>query len=221
MKTILTLASATALAAFAAGTAGATVVGGAVTGGDAAANGGVFVNLTPASGTVGADNFNDYNLRAFDEQQDVTLTSAYAADFGVNLNVGDIVNSHYVVYDPDTTRPIASQEGYIDFNKPVLAVIFDGAVLDASDSELGLASVTYALNGDPKRGPEGADTVTINPGEPGRVYISWKASTPGDDFRVITDATAAPIAAAIPVPAALPLLATALGLFGFFGRRKA
>jgi hypothetical protein len=38
---------------------------------------------------------------------------------------------------------------------------------------------------------------------------------------VITDATAAPIAAAIPVPAALPLLATALGLFGFFGRRKA
>ena len=81
----LALAACAALA-FAAPPASATIVSGAVTGGD---TGGIFVKLsvpltgsTPAN-TVGADNFQSPNLFGFDESQNILLGSA------LNMDIGD------------------------------------------------------------------------------------------------------------------------------------
>lgn len=104
---------AVALAVGLAGSAQAVVVGGAVTGGGALAQGGGFVALpvpfaAPVSGdvSVGDNTFQTPNLYAFNEDQNILIPSEIEVDIGTNPLAGEIVASHYVFFDPQSLTRI-------------------------------------------------------------------------------------------------------------------
>ena len=155
---------------------------------DAYDQGGVFTELTlpftPPNGTqnnVGNDTFNTPNLYAFNEGQNITLTQDYTVNIGTDLSSGEIISSHYVFFDPDFR---SYQQGWVDFDSAIIAVITSSTLLGASDSFLN-NNVTY-LSPD-FRGLESDDAVSIGTGtELNRLYVDWKANSPGDFVRVIT-----------------------------------
>ncbi len=181
-----------------ASSAHAIVMDGAVTdiagtgaGSDAYDQGGIFSELTlpftPPNGnqnTVGNDTFQTPNLYAFNEGQNITLTQNYSVNIGSNLETGDVISSHYVFFDPSSTT---AQQGWVDFDANIIAVITSTSLLSASDSFLN-NNVTYLNPG--ARGLESGDSVSIGDvanGELDRLYVDWFASTPGDFVRVITE----------------------------------
>ena len=167
--------------------AGATIVGGTVTGGTAFAAGGTFVLLTVPLGnplgapnSVGNNTFQTPNLYGFDEDQNVVAgPGALATDTGVNpIAAGTIVASHYIFFDPDPSQHII---GTVDFDSDILAIISSTGNLAASDY-LANTGVNY-LNPS-ARGLEPRDSVTIN--GPRQILFDTFASTPGDYVRVLT-----------------------------------
>lgn len=181
------------LAALASGAANAAIVTGDVTGGS---SGGAFVELNPTVAsplTVGNDNFNDPNLYAFNERQNVTLTSAIGG-----IAAGTIVSSHYVFFDP-VNRPASTVIGNVTFDGTILAVLTSTSALAATDALFSAPNVTY-LN-PTNRGLEGADALSF---ANQTVSVDFRATTPGDYVRVIT--------AAVPEPATWAMM-----LLGFFG----
>ena len=191
-------------------TAHAAVIGGGVTGGDSLDVGGLFVELDPNSAfTVGNNTFQDPNLYAFDEDQNIVIPSDIAVDIGTSPMEGEVVASHYVFFDPLSTT---SQMGFVDFDAPIFGVATSTANLAASDFLLN-NSVTY-LN-PTLRGLESQDFVGIDPNDGNRLLVDWSASTPGDYVRVFTmeSPTAAdPNPSIIPLPASGALLLAGLGL---------
>jgi len=175
----------------------AIVMNGAVTdiagtgaGRDAYDQQGVFTELTlpfnPPNGsqnTVGEDTFQTPNLYAFNEGQNILLNQAYSVDIGTALVSGNTISSHYVFFDPNNST---DQQGWVDFDADIIAVITSTTNLDASDSFLN-NNVNY-LN-PAARGLERGDIVSIGDGlgsNLNRLYVDWKASSPGDFVRVIT-----------------------------------
>jgi hypothetical protein len=170
----------------------ATIVGGAATAGDAMVRGGEFETLTlPLSNpsgqpnSVGNDNFDSNNFFAFDEDQNIVLTSPLQVDLlastgnSGSLAAGTTVASHYLFFDPGPSRHIV---GTVDFDSAVLAVITSTANLAASDF-LAQTGVDY-LN--PRlRGLEARDVVTITGLQ--QIEVDFRASSPGDYIRVLTD----------------------------------
>ncbi|MEM7081777.1 MAG: dockerin type I domain-containing protein [Pseudomonadota bacterium] len=155
---------------------GTATLAGVVTGGSAAEAGGVFRQICDPIGPVGADNFNSFDLFAFEEQQAVELTAPLAVDENFSIDAGEIVSSFYVVFDPvvDTRN-----QGTITFPDDIIAVIKDRTQLQDSEF-LGNASATY-LEPD-LLGLEGSDNFTINGNE---LFVSFRASSPGDSVRVL------------------------------------
>lgn len=210
---------AAAVVAATANPASAAVVVGAITGGTVFGSGAFLLIAPPAA--VGFDNFNDDNLRAFNEVQNVTLTSALTLDTGtvpgpVTLGVGTVISSHLVAFDPaggqnDPLQPTVI--GHVDFSDPILGVIWRGTTLSATNALLGAPGVSYltplgfALE-------QGSDFFTVGAaGNPNRVLINlFTATSPGDEFRVITGRAA--VANAVPEPSTW--LSMILG-FGFAG----
>ena len=167
----------------------AIIVGGDVTGGVAFTNGGVFIELSIPFGSpsqVGADNFNTYNLYAFNESQNVTLTNDLEVDIGADIQDGTTVASHYVFYDPPGSA-LNSQEGYVDFDSAIIGVITSTNLLSESDS---LVNTNVNYQNPTLRGLESGDSAFFNLGEPNRLYLDWDASTPGDYVRVLTQVSA-------------------------------
>jgi hypothetical protein len=160
----------------------ATIVTGDVTGGGASIQGGIFVKLTPPIGAVGNDTFQTPNLYGFDEDQNIVLAAPLVVDIGTSpLLPGTEVASHYVFFDPaPSTRLI----GYVEFDAPVLAILTSTGNLAASDF---LANVSATYLNPSARGLEPGDVVTIDAGNPNRINIDFRASTPGDYIRVLTD----------------------------------
>lgn len=167
------------------------IIGGSVTDigsigvNDAFDQGGVFTELSlpfSIANTVGNDTFQTANLYAFNEGQNITLNSNYSVNIGSALTSGMVISSHYVFFDPDNST---YQEGWVDFDADILAVITNTSLLLASDDFLN-NNVTY-LN-PAARGLESVDSVRIGtaPAELDRLYVDWRASTPGDYVRVIT-----------------------------------
>lgn len=172
------------------------IVGGAVTGGN---SGGSFVHLPVPWGsassppnTVGSDNFNNPNLNAFDEQQNVTLGAALTTDVGTNpIPKGTLVSSEFVFFDPGPTSTLI---GYVVFDAPVLGIMTQPGTLVASNF-LGAPGITYL---DPAGvGLEGGDAVTIDGSNPNRIDWDTSADTPGDAVRVILQGQAVPEPASI------------------------
>jgi hypothetical protein len=146
---------------------------------------GGFVKLDPATGfAVGADTFDDDNLYAFDEDQNITLTDDIRVDIGGGdtnmIAAGTVVASHYVFFDS-----IASiQYGYVYFDAPILGVATQEPTMAATDF-LANTSVTY-LNTE-LRGLEQGDYVWIDRDDPHRLWVYWAGSSPGDYIRVFTE----------------------------------
>lgn len=181
----------------------ATVVGGAITGGTVSTRGGNFVVIANPSGlSVGNNNFDDNNVRAFDEVQNYTLATTLLTDLGGPIGAGTAIDSHYLVFDSLRNQTV---EGFATFAAPVLGIIYSSASLQASDG-LGAPGVTYLQS--LGRGLEPVDVVSFTGNI---VYFSLSGSSPGDSFRVIT--------AAVPEPATWAMLVMGFGLTGLGMRR--
>lgn len=148
---------------------------------------GKFIKLNPSDNfAVGNDTFQNNNLYAFDEDQNITLERDLAVDIGVTgrtIPAGTVVASHYVFFDPLFG---ATQSAYVEFDAPILGIATSQLTLKASDF-LANTNVTY-LN-PTLRGLEWEDSVWVDPNNPFRLRIFWGASTPGDYIRVFTAAS--------------------------------
>ena len=203
--------------------ADATVISGIVTGGSVQSNGGVFAKLTPPltnphglPNSVGDDTFQDNNLYAFDEGQNIFVPTAIAVDdlFGPNgagqVPANSIVASHYVFFDPDSLQTVT---GTVTFDSDIYGVIFTTSNLADSDFLIN-TGVNYLNPG--LRGLElSDDSVTILDSR--TIHIDWEAGTPGDYIRVLTDFSPG----AVPEPmTAVVLVLGGLAVFGGRVRRQ-
>ena len=192
--------------------ADAIILSGTLSGGSASTNGGTFQNINGFSGSVGNNTFQNNNLYGFDEDQNILLGSALAADVGMtSIAANTVVASHYIFFDPGPSRRAI---GSVLFDAPILAIITSTGNLAASDFLIN-NSVTY-LNPS-LRGLESNDSVSINAGNLFQMDLDWRASTPGDYVRVITEAS--PGANAVPEPASM-IIVRKRGLLGTAIRKK-
>lgn len=145
-------------------------------------NGG-FVKLdTDEPFAVGNDTFDDDNLYAFDEDQNILLKDPIRVDIGGEEGVipaETVVASHYVFFDSLAGVHI----GYVDFDAPILGVAAFEDTMAATDF-LANTSVEYISEG--LRGLERGDYVWIDQKDPYRMWVYWAGSSPGDYVRVFT-----------------------------------
>lgn len=145
---------------------------------------GRFEVLDPNAGfTVGADNFDTYNLYAFDEDQNIILSEPIRVDIGGTRGViaqGTEIASHYVFFDSLD----GIQYGYVDFDAPILGLATQRNTMGATDF-LAKTNVTYI--GEELRGLEEGDDVWIDVNLPTRLWVYWAGSSPGDYIRVFTE----------------------------------
>lgn len=146
---------------------------------------GEFVILDPATSfAVGQDNFDDANLYAFNEDQNITLVEPVRVDIGGGelgvIPAGTVVASHYVFFDSLDS----SHFGFVYFDAPILGVAAQADTMAATDY-LANTSVTYI--GTDLRGLEGGDYVWIDEDDPQRLFVAWAGSSPGDYIRVFTE----------------------------------
>lgn len=148
------------------------------------AGSGRFVKLDPATRfAVGADTFQDINLYAFDEDQNILLEEDIRVDIGPSgriIPAGTIVASHYVFFDPGFAE---AQRGSVSFDSVILGVAAQADTMKATDF---LANTDVLYLNPVLRGLENSDAVWIDPDDPFRLHVSWVASSPGDYVRVFT-----------------------------------
>lgn len=167
---------------FIANTSFAEVVSGTQTGGTATANGGEF-ELIAAPAVLGNNQFQDNNVRAFNEIQDLTLTenlimSQGSPDLTSNvLGPDSIVSSHYVIFDPASSL---TANGTVTFDAPVVGVITNNGLFDLTDDQLGNAATSYDIG---SQELEGSDSVVISGNT---ITYDLLTNSPGDAIRVIT-----------------------------------
>lgn len=204
------------VAMLAAAPASAVVVAGTLTGGTAlqpvaatrnrpaiAAGTFVIVDPIPSGFAVGDNNFQDHNVRAFNEAQKFKLTSDLRFNGSPNVAAGVRVSSHYVVFDPRETRTAI---GSITFGNRILGVMTNSTRLAESDF-LGNPLVSY-LNPNARGLEANTDSVVFS----GKALnYTLQAGSPGDSFRVIT---------AVPEPANWAMLIAGFGLVGAAQRRR-
>ncbi len=148
---------------------------------------GEFVKLdTTEPFSVGADNFDDCNLYAFDEDQNITLPGPVRVDVGSpdleTPNViaeGTVVASHYVFFD----SLAGVHYGYVDFDAPILGIAAFQWTMAATDF---LANTQVNYISPELRGLERGDYVWIDEKDPQRLWVFWAGSSPGDYIRVFT-----------------------------------
>ena len=151
-----------------------------------------FIAPDGKTNTVGNDNFDTFDLYAFNEDQNVTLTDTLSVNIGsdilagTTISAGTTVASHYVFYDPEGTSKI-TQKGFVDFDAPILGIITTKTLLDISDS---LVNDNVKYESPTLRGLEFDDVVSIDSANPNRLLVDWAASTPGDYIRVLTGESA-------------------------------
>ncbi|MEM8741259.1 MAG: hypothetical protein AAGE13_07145 [Pseudomonadota bacterium] len=164
--------------------AAAFILDGAVTGGSQP---GAFAKLDPDQARpVGNDTFQDPGLYGFDEDQnirldrDIRVDIAAGSPYGAVIPAGTIVASHYVFFDP---AGVAWQQGWVEFDAPILGVATSVWTLQATDF-LANTAITYLNPG--FRGLEGEDRVWIDAENPFQLNVDWLAWSPGDYIRVFT-----------------------------------
>ena len=144
---------------------------------------GTFVVLNPDNGfSVGYDTFDDDNLYAFDEDQNIILIEPVRVDIGPAsvIPAGTEVASHYVFFDSLS----GVQMGYVDFDAPILGIAAFEPTMAATEY-LANTEVTYIS---PElRGLEDGDQAWIAPLYTQRLWVNWAGSSPGDYIRVFTE----------------------------------
>lgn len=209
-RNVLAIAAVSGL--LAAAPASAVITGGSLTGGSSFTAGGTFQQIAdpvPPGTTVGNNDFDDNNVRAFNELQNVTLLSDLTTDLGGLISAGTLISSQYVVYDPLNLETVI---GSLSFATPVLGIIFTNPSLNASNY-LGLQAVDY-LNPVEAGLENGSDIVSFTGNT---VNFSLRARSPGDSFRVITEGIPE---AVVPEPESWALLIAGFGLVGATMRRR-
>lgn len=145
---------------------------------------GQFVILDPDDIlAVGEDNFDDDNLYAFDEDQNIELVEPVRVDIGGIdgiIPAGTVVASHYVFFDSIA----GTQYGFVYFDAPILGVAAFQSTMAATDF---LANTEVIYIGTELRGLEPGDTVWIDEDDPHRLFVHWAGSSPGDYVRVFTE----------------------------------
>lgn len=186
----------------------ATIIGGNVTGGN---SGGVFelINPIPINYQVGNNNQQSPNLFAFNEDQNINITSTISVNIGTDPVNGDVVASHYIFFDPTAFSTIV---GWVDFDADIYGIITQTAELAASDF---LANTGVTYNSPGLRGLEAGDFAWIDGTFANRVNIDFSAGSPGDYIRVLTRRSPT---ADIPEPGIIGLFG--LGLFGLLALRR-
>lgn len=165
MRRVATLAAALMLLLPAARPALATVIGGEILrqNGD-----GRYVKLDTAEPfAVGEDTFNDPNLYAFDEDQNIELKQPIRVDIGGEGGVipaGQVVASHYVFFDSIS----GVQFGYVDFDAEILGVAAFQDTMAATDF---LANTNVDYISVELRGLERGDSVWIDDENPTRLWV--------------------------------------------------
>ncbi|MEE4211609.1 MAG: hypothetical protein V2I43_20375 [Parvularcula sp.] len=197
--------------------ASAVIITGDVTGGTALEAGGGFVELTELAGlSVGHDDFDDPNLYAFNERQNVVSDVGIRTDLGRDVRAGEVVASHYVAFDPKK----ASIQGSVTFDAPIIGVAFKTDTMAGSD---------FLMNGDvlyqsPRaRGLESDDAIWIDEDDLTTLVLSFYASSPGDFVRVFTELSkgaAEKGLSELPVPLPPAFFVFAAALAGGMGTRK-
>ena len=182
------------------------------------------ITTTPPA-IVSADP-NDGILLAWDEKQNITLTSKLYVDRvfdptasfvgsdsgGFFLKTGTIVSSHYVQWDPDGSS--GSVQATINTDSDIFAFIYADLKLFGTDDLLGLDHINYNDFGN--RGLEGAgqDTIAFSGGS---ATIDWYATSPGDWTRMIT--AYSPAAVTIDEPHTMLLLSLGILLLAIRAKR--
>ncbi|MEO9682513.1 MAG: hypothetical protein ABJF86_14035 [Tateyamaria sp.] len=145
---------------------------------------GQFVVLDPnRSFAVGADTFDDDNLYAFDEDQNIVLESPIRVDIGGvdgRIAAGTVVASHYVFFDSLSGVHV----GYVDFDAAILGIAAFQDTMGATDF---LANTDVRYISTELRGLEQGDYVWIDEDLPDRLWVYWAGSSPGDYIRVFTE----------------------------------
>ncbi len=163
------------------GAAQAGILAGEITGGTSLRFEAQFQVLSAGSDlVVGNDTFDDLNLYAFDEDQNIQIDRVIKVDIGISPQPGDVVASHYVFFDPAFG---ADQRGYVEFDAQIFGVATSTQTLKDSDF---LAATEVRYLNPTLRGLEGGDFVWIDQTNPRRLRVDWAASTPGDYVRVFT-----------------------------------
>ncbi len=164
-------------------------------------------SIIAAPAEVGNNNQQDPMVFAWNEQQNVVLPVDLVADVGGTILAGTRVASHGIVFDPvNATNTTAS----VTFDRPILGVLYLTDKLAATDALLGAPGTIY--NSPSARGLEnGAERAsTLFSGN--TLEFTWRASSPGDNVRVLT--------AAVPEPATWAMLIAGFGMVGFAARRR-
>jgi hypothetical protein len=145
-----------------AATVGATAAVAAIT-----ATSGAVVQIAPPASVQDGALQSDTQIRAFDEQQCVTLTSDLQLDFSVVggsglIPAGTSVSSHLLHFDPTGSANV-TLTGSMSVDAVIIGGIITASGLDASDAAVGAPGTAYPT-GDAARGLDAfqGDSVTIS-----------------------------------------------------------
>ena len=170
------------------------------------------LHIISAPAHVGNDFLVNQGLPAhviFDEMQNVTLSNPLVTDTGI-IAAGTRVDSEFYAVNSVNGGTVNTTA---TFSGKVLGVVYQDAslALFAASDFLGAPGTTYTESTCSACGFEaGIDKINFILGDTVGFHNSF--GEPGDFARVIVAAT--------PLPATLPLLASGLGVMGYFARRK-